>query len=1289
MLHCSCLKYCKYIFDRKIFYIFYFVIFTLVQTSVYAQSQIARVEYYIDNDPGLGNATPLSITSDTNISNLNIPVNPTDLTAGVHRFYARAQDMNGKWSLTNSLLFYKPYPPTNAIPDLSDINLIEYYFDDDPGFGRATALNITPGIDLANLIIPINTERLSPCQQQLYVRSRDANGKWSLVNSYAFLNEYINQTAPPNDFMVQLDGLNDYIDLGTWFNKPQFTASFWVNPDSIQVPGAAIAALQNDLYLYDNPTPGVRDNYILSHLLQFDLLPNKWNHITITADSATQMRKVYLFGQLIDSNQWAYNPTVGFNLRFGNGGFFPAAYFKGQFDEIKLWDNVLTQDEIYSSIQKKFTGNETGLIGYWNFNNGCSAIAEDLTPNHRNGSLMNGTAKRLSTVPNIGQQIVPNKAGTGKVTVTIYDNLFKLNAKTKLTRSGFTDIYADTTVINKDGTIASCIFNLASRDTGLYNLVVINPDTTQKIYFNSFTIQLLDTASRIDIQMLGRNVFRSGSTYKFFIVYQNKGNVDVKPPPLQLNSYYNSVIAFSKENLIYQWQTLPIILGNRRLNQEFDHLPVIDSILSPGLTYTIPIYVRNDSDSQFERLNRINTASTPCEELNGLTLDGVNPNPRPDYDGNNNQGSVIPYYSNNGENYIDGCSLNGFVVSVIDAAVTSDLFLVTDWNTVFLQACITHDYDYQRCYKKNGLLGINWEAKAICDLLFYQNMKSICNTYTGNKNDCKAAALAYYTGIILFGDLAFVQNQNRCPDGTENPPGPYPPSNNLPDCSGQGDDNNGNNGGGGANGNNAGGGAGAGGNGTGGTGAGNGTGGNGSNRNSGATIPPNGFGFKPTPVNSYDPNEKTGPSKFQNLNADFNYIISFENKSTATAPAQIVTIIDTLDKTKFDLNSFSFGLFGFGDTIGQINYQKQKSFSQNIDLRPAKNMIVKIEGRIDTIAGIAYWKYFSLDPATMEITEDPLDGFLPPADSLSNRGEGFVTYSIKPISSLTSGTTIQNRATIIFDNNAPIITNNHLNIVDKIPPVSYVKPLRSTQPDSNFVVKWTGKDSISGIKKWDIYVSDNLTRYRYWKIQTSDTFAIYPGHPGHQYRFISIATDSANNVESYKDSAEAITFVSLSIADSICVGDNARIASDKTSTGNTYSWQVNTGIGYQNVVNGSVYSNATSDTLILIQPPTSYSEYKYRCIVTNNSIIDTSHVHELYFTNTWLGTFSSAWENPANWDCGSIPDSNTHVIINSVVPNYPVVNSNRSCKNLRINKGARIIVNPNFKLDVIGKNNYY
>jgi hypothetical protein len=134
----------------------------------------------------------------------------------------------------------------------------------------------------------------------------------------------------------------------------------------------------------------------------------------------------------------------------------------------------------------------------------------------------------------------------------------------------------------------------------------------------------------------------------------------------------------------------------------------------------------------------------------------------------------------------------------------------------------------------------------------------------------------------------------------------------------------------------------------------------------------------------------------------------------------------------------------------------------------------------------------------------------------------------------------------------------------------------------------------------------------------------------------------------------------------LCGGGSGNITSNVAGT--NYQWQADTGSGFINISNGANYSGTNSLTLQLISVPTSWYGYKYRCLVdgSNYSLIQT-----LVFQNTWLGTVSSAWENPANWSCNALPDGNTDV---HILQGPLLISSNAICRSANIGPGINITI---------------
>lgn len=285
-------------------------------------------------------------------------------------------------------------------------------------------------------------------------------------------------------------------------------------------------------------------------------------------------------------------------------------------------------------------------------------------------------------------------------------------------------------------------------------------------------------------------------------------------------------------------------------------------------------------------------------------------------------------------------------------------------------------------------------------------------------------------------------------------------------------------------------------------------------------------------VSSFDPNEMVGPAGFGDKqwiqkNKTIPYTVLFENKSTATAPAHIVTVTDTLDLNVFDIRDFGFTSFGWGDTVIAMKGNQLKEFSRDIDLRPALPLITRVSGKLDTITGVIKWEFLSLNPATMDIEEDPFIGFLPPNNS-NHAGEGFVSFYVGIRSDLKTNDVLKNRASIVFDANEPIITNEYINTLDTDQPASRVNNLEATTKDY-FTVTWSGTDKGSGIGAYSVYVLENDTLLRPWKLRTKETSAVFVGEVGSTYRFYSIAIDNVSLYEHDPDGYDASTTVTVDI----------------------------------------------------------------------------------------------------------------------------------------------------------------
>ena len=144
---------------------------------------ILQGEYFIDNDPGIGQGVPFSVPQSLDSVNLDISAATLDLPAGFHNLYVRVENSKGNWGLYEVRTFYvQPNVVTNSFAKLVNG---EYFFDTIPEIGSGIPFSFTPS-DSINISISPNLNGLSIGNHMFYIRVEDSIGNWSLVAKQAF-----------------------------------------------------------------------------------------------------------------------------------------------------------------------------------------------------------------------------------------------------------------------------------------------------------------------------------------------------------------------------------------------------------------------------------------------------------------------------------------------------------------------------------------------------------------------------------------------------------------------------------------------------------------------------------------------------------------------------------------------------------------------------------------------------------------------------------------------------------------------------------------------------------------------------------------------------------------------------------------------------------------------------------------------------------------------------------------------------------------------------------------------
>ena len=257
------------------------------------------------------------------------------------------------------------------------------------------------------------------------------------------------------------------------------------------------------------------------------------------------------------------------------------------------------------------------------------------------------------------------------------------------------------------------------------------------------------------------------------------------------------------------------------------------------------------------------------------------------------------------------------------------------------------------------------------------------------------------------------------------------------------------------------------------------------------------------------------------------YTIEFENDTTfAEAAAHTIVIKDTLDSKYFDLTKFMptgvriGGHETFLDEAEVVTTNNKTSFVKTIDMRPEINAIAQVNGEYNQKNGIAQWTFQSLDPMTMEPTDDLMQGILP-VNYNGTSGIGEVMFEVGVKQGKADGTKIDNRAGIVFDYEEAILTPTWTNIVDAVAPSSIVDGLTMLN-DSTLRVYADANDARSGVWKYEWYVQHGENAPWWKEGETYDDCFDFHFYEGFDYGFCVVVTDSAGNVEQKELARERI-----------------------------------------------------------------------------------------------------------------------------------------------------------------------
>ena len=303
-----------------------------------------------------------------------------------------------------------------------------------------------------------------PERIKLYERDSNAYGSWTQVTSASSVNAASNTATfddidsfsqfvvcksgggVPDDFpgnALDFDGVDDQVAIPSFEKGPNLSIEFWIKfksfPtgqfDNLIGDGEGIndfyrmiyrTADQQKIRTHIKTTDG-----LYSFDSETDLSTNEWSHICVTTDG-TNLR-LFINGVEDTNSPLGYTGTpvntdnpiyIG---KDGRGAPPPDAII----DEVRTWNVASTAQQIRENMHKTLSGTESGLMCYWQLNDGSGISAIDIVSGY-DGTLIDMTSGDWvnSTVPNGGgisnSQTV---SSPGSVTFTNTDLAMYFTAK--------------------------------------------------------------------------------------------------------------------------------------------------------------------------------------------------------------------------------------------------------------------------------------------------------------------------------------------------------------------------------------------------------------------------------------------------------------------------------------------------------------------------------------------------------------------------------------------------------------------------------------------------------------------------------------------------------------------------------------------------------------------------------------------------------------------------------------------------------------------------------------------
>jgi len=203
----------------------------------------------------------------------------------------------------------------------------------------------------------------------------------------------------PSNSALRFDGVNDYVEIAdnaalSGAAGKSITVEAWVKPEAVNgnrpIAHKYLDGRTKDwgIQVSDGALEAAIESGGDNWSAQAGSIPaGVWSHVAFAFDNAANIARLFINGVEVGQKVLSKDmPNSAAPVRIGRHGY-SSEYFQGEIDELRAWNFARNAAQISAGMNHELSGTESGLIGYWRFDEGGGQTAGDQTSNGNHGLL--------------------------------------------------------------------------------------------------------------------------------------------------------------------------------------------------------------------------------------------------------------------------------------------------------------------------------------------------------------------------------------------------------------------------------------------------------------------------------------------------------------------------------------------------------------------------------------------------------------------------------------------------------------------------------------------------------------------------------------------------------------------------------------------------------------------------------------------------------------------------------------------------------------------------------------